>query len=447
MRQLTNRAVRCVCAAGVLLAAAGCHDILTVQNPQAFSNEAANSPVLLPAVAAGAEGDMQVATSSLFTMTGMLSDEFWHTGTWSDWLDVSNGAIRANWPFNGAFSGPENAMLRARGTAEGASKRFETVLGDSAHTSPLFITSEMARAWADLELAMSICEVPPTGGAAVVTDAVMFKQAADTFAALLPLIQSAHYTAATDRQARANQALAGLARANLMLGNYAAAMTYAQQVPAGFVYNAIYSNNSAFQNNQMANQGNSNYNRSFTIRYTSWKTLIDTVNFALSDPYSGMPDMRVQLGHDNNNAKGYARGSDGVSPFFSISKYSAYSSPIALAKSEEMNLIVAEVKWRAGDYAGAVNAMNINRQLPNVALPNLAVPTTGDIPTQVRDMLLQERFAVLFGEGARMQDLYRFGLVTQRLGTGRATKLPLSRTEQLSNTHIGQGNEKCPAIS
>jgi hypothetical protein len=62
-------------------------------------------------------------------------------------------------------------------------------------------------------------------------------------------------------------------------------------------------------------------------------------------------------------------------------------------------------------------------------------------------MLLQERFAVLFGEGARLQDLYRFGLVKDRLGPGRATKLPLSRTEQLGNANIGDGKETCPFIS
>jgi hypothetical protein len=112
-----------------------------------------------------------------------------------------------------------------------------------------------------------------------------------------------------------------------------------------------------------------------------------------------------------------------------------------------MNLIVAEVKWRKGDYAGALNALNVNRGAAGVDLPNLVVPTTGNVSTQVRDMLLQERFAVLFGEGSRMQDLYRFGLVTQRLGPGRATKLPLSRTEQLTNPNIGEGKETCPAIS
>jgi hypothetical protein len=355
--------------------------------------------------------------------------------------------VRKNWPFDGAFSQPENQMLQARGAAESASKRFENVLKDTAHVSPLFITSEMGRAWADLELAMAVCQIPSTAGAAPVSDTAIFKQAADTFTMLIPLIQAAHFAKDADRQARLNQARAGLARANLMLGNYDAAMASAQLVPAGFRYDAVYSNNSDFQNNQMANQGNANYNRSFSIRASVWGSLIDTVDFAMLDPYSGKPDPRVQLGHDNNNALGYARGSDGVTVFYSIGKYPSLASPIALTKSEEMNLIIAEVKWRKGDNAGAVAAMNINRELPNVSLPDLTVPTTGDVPTQVRDMILQERFAVMFAEGSRLQDLYRFGLVNARLGPGRATKLPLSRTEQLTNPHIGAGKETCPAVS
>lgn len=448
MRQIKNRqAVRYAWAGAMLLAAIGCKDVLTVQNPQAFTNDAANSPGLLPAVAAGAEGGMQVSVGDLATMTGMLSDELWHTGTWSDWLDVSKGTIRKNWPFDGAFSRPENEMLQARGAAESASKRFENVMKDTAHVSPLFVTSEMARAWADLELAMAVCQIPSTAGAAPVSDTVIFKQAADTFTMLIPLIQAAHYATDADRQARLRQARGGLARADLMLGNYDAAMASAQLVPAGFRYDAVYSINSDFQNNQMANQGNANYNRSFSIRASVWGSLIDTVNFAMLDPYSGKPDPRVQLGHDNNNVLGYARGSDGVTVFYSIGKYPSLASPIALTKSEEMNLIIAEVKWRKGDNAGAVAAMNINRELPNVSLPDLTVPTTGDVPMQVRDMLLQERFAVMFAEGSRMQDLYRFGLVNARLGPGRATKLPLSRTEQLTNPHIGQGKETCPAVS
>lgn len=444
MRHMKNRVVRWAGTLAVLAAVAGCNDLLTVQNPQVFTDDAANSDILLPAVAAGAEGDMQVSMDNMAIMSGMLSDEFWHTGTWSDWLDVSKGLIRKNPPFNGAFSDPQNAMLRARGTAESAIARFRSVLGDTVKTSPLFVTASMARAWADLQLAMAVCEIPPTAGAATVSDTAIFKQAADSFAAMIPIIQAAHFAKTSDRDARLNQAYAGLARANLMIGNYPVALQYALLVPAGFQYDAIYSNNSAYQNNQMANQGNATYNRSFSIR-DIWWPYIDTIAGQMRDPYSGQLDPRIPLGHDNNNARGYDRGSDGVTKFFSNNKYATYAAPIPLTKSAEMNLIIAEVRWRQGNFAGAMQAMNINRAA--VGLPPMLLPVTGNVSTQIRDLLLQERFAVLFGEGSRLNDLYRFGLITQRLGPNRATKLPLSRTEQLTNINIGEGKERCPAIS
>jgi hypothetical protein len=445
MHHLKRRAVRWASAAAVLATAAGCKDILAVQNPQAFTNEAANSAVLLPAVAAGAEGDFQISLGNISIFNGMLSDEFWHTGTWSDWLDVSKGLIRANWPINNSnsFMSAQNQLLRARGTAVNASTRFESVMGDSAHTSPLFVTSEMARAWSDLYIALSICQAPTGPGGPMVSDSVLFKQAADSFAALLPIIQNAHYAKASDKQDRLNQANAALARANLMVGDYTKALQYAQAVPAGFAYNAQFSTNSGFQNNTMAGQGNANYNRSFSIRGI-WFSQIDTINGFFIDPYSGVDDPRVPLGHDNNNSRGYDRGSDGVTKFFSNNKYPSYGSPIAISKYAEMNLIIAEVRWRQGDFPNAIAAMNVNRTA--VGLPPFVLPV-GATSAQVQNLLLQERFAVLFGEGQRTQDLYRFGLVTARLGAGRATKLPLTRTEQLSNPNIGEGKETCPAIS
>jgi hypothetical protein len=110
-----------------------------------------------------------------------------------------------------------------------------------------------------------------------------------------------------------------------------------------------------------------------------------------------------------------------------------------------MNLIAAEVNWHKGSFQAALDAMNINRAA--VGLPPFTLPTSGDISTQVRDMLLQERFAELFGTAQRLNDVYRFNLIGTRLGPNRATKLPLSRTEQLANPKIGDGAETCPRIS
>jgi hypothetical protein len=437
-----------LCALTALAAVAGCHDILTVENPQAITDKGADNALLLPAVAAGAEGDFHVTLDLLSIFTGLLADEFWHVGSWVEWEDVSQGRIRANWQQNASFANTyndaENGLLRARGAAELAAQRFERVMGDTAHTSPLFITAELARAWTDLYLAMAVCQLPPGAGAAMVSDTAMFKQAADSLQRIISLIQAAHYTSAADRLARLDQAHAGAARANLMAGNHDAALQHAQAVRPGFQYDAVFSSNSGFQNNAMSVQGNANYNRSYTIR-SLWYPMIDTVAGQLRDPSSGQLDPRVQLGHDNNNARGYDKGVDGVHKFFSIMKYSSYASPITISKSAEMSLIVAEVHWRRGDFPAALAAMNVNRAA--AGLPPFTLPRSGDVSTQVRDMLLQERFAELFGTASRLNDLYRFNLVGERLGPGRATKLPLSRTEQLGNPNIGEGAETCPRIS
>ena len=100
-----------------------------------------------------------------------------------------------------------------------------------------------------------------------------------------------------------------------------------------------------------------------------------------------------------------------------------------------------------GQTAGSLVVNAISQIVPGITDPNLVLPTTGDISTWVRDALLSERFAQLFAEGFRMQDLYRFNLVTAKLGAGRLVKLPLSVTEAINNPNIRIGGGKCPGIS
>ncbi len=446
MHDLFSRGARvagCALAAVSVVLVTACRDILQVQNPQAFTNEAANSPTLLPAVAAGAEGQFQLSIATFAIMTGMLSDELQNSSTWIDWKQVSDGTITKNWPTAGAFSGAQDNLLRARFDAISAAQRFESVMGDTAHTSPLFIQVEISRAWDDLYLAMGFCESPPAPGVPTVSDTAMFQQAVDSLKALLPLIQAAHFQNASDRQARLNLANAGLARASLMLGNYTDADTYAAAVPSGFEYDAIYSTNSGAQNNNMTVQGTFTNNRSYTIR-NIWDQYVDTLTGYMRDPLSGVDDPRIPLGHDNNNATGKWYGADGISPFYSMTKYLALNSPIPITNSAEMTLIRAEVAWHNGDYTTAVADMNTNRNA--VGLPALVVPATNQ-QQGVLDMLLQERFATMFAEGDRLQDIYRFNLMASRVGTGRPLKLPLSYNEEQNNRTIGPGGGKCPGVS
>jgi len=445
MRDMTRVSTRlAVALLLVSVPVASCSDILKVQDPQNFASSTLDNPILWPAIANGAEGDMMLVLDDNAIFTGMLSDELWDSSTWIDWHDISTGAIRANRPQGTFGDGVQNGLLRARYSAQAAVDKFTAGMKDTANTSPLMVQVKLVDAWSDLVLAMSFCESPPTQGAATVSDTVMFKNAATKLTAVLALAKAAHYTKETDRAAIVNQINAGIARANLMVGNYDAALAAAQLVPAGFEKDAVFSSNTTAQNNNEFVQGNTGSNRSYTIR-GMWYNQIDTVAGYLKDWYSNNLDTRVPLLHDNNNAHGYNLGAGGVVKFFSNGKAPVAAAPIAMAKYGEMVLIQAEVAWRKGQFQAAVDAMNINRKAAN--LPNLVLPITGDVSTWVRDAILSERFATLFSEGFRMQDLYRFNLVTAKLGTGRLVKLPLSVTEAVNNSNIRLNGGKCPGIS
>jgi hypothetical protein len=445
MRDMTRVSSRlAVALLLVSVPVASCSDVLKVQDPQNFASSTLDNPILWPAIANGAEGDMMLVLDDNAIFTGMLSDELWDSSTWIDWHDISTGAIRANRPQGTFGDGVQNGLLRARYSAQAAADKFTAGMKDTANTSPLMVQVKLVDAWADLVLAMSFCESPPTQGTATVSDTTMFKNAVTKLTAVLALAKAAHYTKETDRAAIVNQINAGIARANLMAGNYDAALAAAVLVPAGFEKDAVFSSNTTAQNNNEFVQGNTGSNRSYTIR-GMWYNQIDTVAGYLKDWYSNQLDTRVPLLHDNNNSHGYNLGAGGVVKFFSNGKAPIAGAPIAMVKYGEMVLIQAEVAWRKGQFQAAVDAMNINRKA--ASLPNLVLPTTGDVSTWVRDAILSERFATLFAEGFRMQDLYRFNLVTAKLGTGRLIKLPLSVTEAVNNSNIRLNGGKCPGIS
>jgi hypothetical protein len=441
MRDSMRRCARLTCGALVavgLLAGVACHDLLRVEDPQSFVSDKLDDPVILPAVAAGVEGDFQLTIDDLAIFTGMLSDELMNTSTWIDWKDISDGVIRKNWPTAGAWSGAQDQLLRARYAAQDAAARFERVMKDTAQTSPLMVQVKVTEAWIDLLLAQDFCESPPAPGAAAVPDQTMFRQAVTKLQAAEGLVRSAHFAADRDRQAWLDYVHAGLARAHLMLGDLDSALAQAQSVSPGFEKDAIFSNNSGPQHNNFAVQGHQNQNRSVTLR-SIWWPYVDTLAGLMRDPASGQFDPRLPFLHDNNNAHGYDKGADGVTKFLSLNKTPYNDSPIAITKKAEMNLIEAEVYWRKGQLQTAIDKMNLNRTA--VGLPPLANPGT---PDSVFSLLLQERFAQLFAEGHRMQDLNRFGLVKARLGPNRVPKLPMSRNEIVNNPNIREGGGTCP---
>lgn len=435
----TRRIALRVVTGAVVFLALSCRDALKVEDPQTFSDADLNDPAILTAVANGVEGAFQQIFDDVLVYTELLSDEIEDTSTWLPWSDMSNGRVRGDWPTAGDFSGAQNGLLRARYAAQNAAERFTKVLGADASKSKIMAQVKTVEAWSDLINGMAFCEAPLVAAGPRAPDTELYKQAVTKFGDALTI------AAAVGDSDWINFARAGRARANLLAGNFDAALADAQAVSNGFLKQALYSTTS--QTSFPGNQFHQNRNRSGGLRRTFW-SMVDTSNNNASptptqyvkDPWTQLPDPRMAVLHPRGRL-----GVNNSTIHFSIEKYKDYTSPITITSKREMNLIEAEVYWRKNDFANAIAALNRNRTTTPANLP--AFSATGLTSQDVFDRLLSERMAELFVEGHRMTDLDRFNLVTQRLGPGRATKLPMSRDEILNNPSMRIGDAKCPRIS
>lgn len=443
MTTIAGRAAAYAGAVALVVFGAACGSALDVPNPQAFGDDALNNPIILKNVANGAEGALHQAFDDYIVYTELLSDEIESTSTWIDWEDVSEGRVRHDWPNQFSFSFTQDQILQARFAAQSATERINNVLAADAATSPLRAQTMLVDALSDLLLGTGYCESPLVPDGPRSPDTEVFAQAVTKFTAGLEAAQA--ITGDADAQRKwTNVAHAGRARANLMAGNYDAAKADAQAVDPGFEYQALYSEAGGYSTtSNPGEQFNQNRNRSGGLRrlYHSRVHVIDSVTTGeayLRDWSSGQDDHRMavtrfegQLGVNNRFA------------YYGITKYADRTSPIRMLSKIESNLVEAEVAMRAGDYATEANILNVMRARPGVALPPITITTAAE----AQDALVNERMAELWVEGSRMQDLYRFNLVTQILGPSRATKLPLSTTEVLNNSAMKLGEGACPTIS
>ena len=443
MTTIAGRAAAYAGAVALVVFGAACGSALDVPNPQAFGDDALNNPIILKNVANGAEGALHQAFDDYIVYTELLSDEIESTSTWIDWEDVSEGRVRHDWPNQFSFSFTQDQILQARFAAQSATERINKVLAADAATSPLRAQTMLVDALSDLLLGTGYCESPLVPDGPRSPDTEVFAQAVTKFTAGLEAAQA--ITGDADAQRKwTNVAHAGRARANLMAGNYDAAKADAQAVDPGFEYQALYSEAGGYSTtSNPGEQFNQNRNRSGGLRrlYHSRVHVIDSVTTGeayLRDWSSGQDDHRMavtrfegQLGVNNRFA------------YYGITKYADRTSPIRMLSKIESNLVEAEVAMRAGDYATEAQILNVMRARPGVALPPITITTAA----QAQDALVNERMAELWVEGSRMQDLYRFNLVTQILGPSRATKLPLSTTEVLNNSAMKLGEGACPTIS
>jgi hypothetical protein len=431
-----------VALVATLVTPSACKDILKVEDPQTFGNSDLDDPAILAAVADGVEGLFQQTFDDAIVFAGLMSDEIEDTSTWVAWADMSNGVFTPNYAGGTTdFAGPQNDLLRARYAAVDAATRFDRVLGkDVASKSKIMAQVKVTEAWSDLINAMDYCESPVVADGPRQPDSELLKSTLTKFTDALA-VATASGTAGADYVAWAR---AGRARTNLFLGNFDAALTDATAVPAGYRKQALFAEgvSTHFPGNQL----HTNRNRSGSLR-AMWWPMVDTSNNAVAtniqtvkDPWTLQEDNRMQVLHPRGRL-----GVNNRTRHYSIQKYADRASPITITSKREMNLIEAEAYWRKNQLPQAIDALNRNRTTAPANLP--AFNAAGLTADAVFQRILSERFAELFVEGHRLNDLARFNLVKDRLGAGRSLKFPLSRTEILNNTSMKEGEATCPKIS
>ncbi len=404
---------------------AACSDFLEVEDPGRYTDDALNTPTALEAVANGVENDVLVLVDDMALAQGLLSDEYMHTGTWTEWEAIDNGEGR---PGNSSDYGVQAAMSQRRTAAQSAQARFLRVLGDTANRTEIMARVLAAEAWSDLLLGMHNCESPPAPGEAPVSDVEMYKLAIPIFTRAIEVARAARSTAYEQF------ATAGRARANLLAGNLAAALIDAQTLPDNFSFTAKFSDTPGPQN-AIATLTHPSRLKAGGLDQVHWSK-VDTIAGFIRDPWTNQHDRRLKFSHPAR-----ALGADGTTPHFAEEKFPLVTDDIPMTHGWEMRLIEAEVYMKQGNLAKAMELLNKVRA--NASLN----PVTGTALADVQRYLLWERFAQLFLEGHRANDLARFGLA-RTLGANRASRFPLNTTELNLNSHTaGNAAGRCPTLT
>jgi len=410
------------------ISACDLNNVLQVSDPSRFTDEALDNVNALPAVANGVQGNFDFSMANIVIYTGLLSDELMHTGTWSGYEDADKGRMR---PPPGIGFNIASDVIRLR--ADKAAERFVRVLGDSANRTVLMATVKVIKGWQNILTAETQCEAVIEPGGPAVPDGQVWAQAATDLETALGVAQSAGSAFWTD------MAHAGLARAYLNMGDYDKALTNAQAVSDDFEYDAKYSE--ASSSNSLVTLNHYSENKAAGLDSRRWAQ-VDTMDPSgkdyYIDPWTGERDPRVPIAF---RVVPNRLGVDGITKFFSQDKYYQRGSDIPVTHWREMHLIEAEVYWKKGQFQQAIDRMNTVRA--SVGLSDLTNPGTSQ---GVLDMLLEERFATLFLEGQRANDLYRFNLFPSAIGSGFNTKFPMDGNEMLNNPNIPQPRQ-CPVVS
>lgn len=421
--QFTHRGVRGALIAVALTATGACNSLLAVDNPGRVPVEDLDDPTLMPALEAGAIQTFQCGAVNYAATAGMLSGEYWsangfvnnHPWEWRGVVQIRGEPGSCNFNRTSTFMGFYTPLQQARYQLEDTYNRAEKFTDTQVPTRPKILAEMRAyTGYALLLLGEGMCEMAIDNGPKITRDSTL------KFA-VARLTEALDLAGKINDASLKNMSLVGRARAQLDLGNLAAAAADAILVDSGFVRNAEFSESNVTRENRIYNLTTRGEFLSVAPAYQGL-----TVN--------GVPDPRVVVVNTGRTAQ------DNVTKLWLETKFNpsgtaTATAPLAIASWVEAQLIYAEA---TGGQSG-LNAINRVRAVDGIAPLVMADPNDA---AAFETAVLEERRRQLFSEGQRYGDMLRKGLPFQT-GTNRKgqtysnlTCVPLPDVETLNNPNI-----------
>ncbi|HVT38631.1 MAG TPA: RagB/SusD family nutrient uptake outer membrane protein [Gemmatimonadaceae bacterium] len=248
------RNVLCVLVATAVLG--GCSDFLKVTNPGAINADNLNNPQNIALMVNGVIGEFQPMLSNLALYGGVFSDELRNDHVFFENRDFDKRTVAME---NGTMALlVYNPIHRSRFLADSVAGRLKVMLGDSAVRDVRLARVDAYGGYNYIMLGEYLCSSP-------VNVSALYTSGQITNFALPRLREAIVVATAAKAQAQASAAVraaadslvnlanVGLARAYLQIGRNAEAIAAATQVPVGFEFRVLHSDNSAREYNPFEN--------------------------------------------------------------------------------------------------------------------------------------------------------------------------------------------------
>ena len=410
---IRRRVERMVLAAG-LVVAAGCGDILDVENPGPLDDEDLNDIATMTPLVTGMSFDLSRAMDDVLQNSSIMGDDLYHGGSYGPQGLFNRGIIDKE-DVNGMWG----SMHRARWVAESGVERMRTVLDTLYDRSVLSLRANVYAGFANRLLGEHVCDAVIDGGGRQ-AHTVHFERADSAFTEALRI--AANLTGSV-RDSLRRAAYGGRASVRAWMGHWDEAVLDAQQVPPSYTFWTRYSTNTPAENNDLVFETNNRLE--YTVFNTQWAQVFR--------------DPRVPWDSVKTSGGAPQVGQDGRTTFFRQRKFNGLDADVPLTKGTEMLMLRAEAALRDGDVQGAMGLINQQRAFYSTTqnpLPALTATTEAE----AWPILQTERAAVLWMEARRFWDLRRWNaepapIKNTYLDT-RDKCIPVSENEEQSNPNV-----------